>query len=202
MELVKVKVKLNSKQVISLLKINLTKELKMINFLIKTFIILVVLQTSLLSQEINIDKIIKNAHNSNKDVILYLHRIGCSYCNSMQEFTLEDETIDEYLKERYEIIQVNVSLKDSITYKGKKSGGICLAKNIGYDFYPSALFLNKDADIEYASVGYKNESEFLVILNYVRDDFYKEMSLREYKKQIGFSNNLDAEINDPRRHNR
>ena len=174
----------------------------MINFLIKTFITLVLLQTSLLSQEINIEKIIKNARNSNKDVILYLHRIGCSYCNSMQEFTLEDDDVAQYLKANYEVIHINVSLKDSVTYKGKKSGGICLAKNIGYDFYPSVLFLNKDANIDYASVGYKNEFEFLVILNYVHGDFYKNMSLKKYKQEIGFKKNLDAEINDPRSHNR
>ncbi len=174
----------------------------MIKFLIKTFIFLVLLQASLFSQEINIDKIIQTAHKSNKDVILYLHRIGCSYCNSMQEFTLEDDDVQEYLDENYKVIHVNVSLKDTIVYKGKKSGGICLAKNIGYDFYPSALFLNKNADIEYASVGYKNEFEFFVILNYMHNDFYKEMSLKEYKQQIKFSKNLDDEIKDPRKHNR
>ena len=115
-----------------------------INFLLKTFITIVLLQTSLLSQEINIDKIHLKTKTSNRDTIIYLHRIGCSYCNSMQEFTLEDDDVAEYLQEHYEVIHINVSLKDSITYKGSKSGGICLAKKIGYDFYPSVLFLDKD----------------------------------------------------------
>ena len=172
----------------------------MINFLLKTIITIVLLQTSLLSQEINIDKIHLKTKTSNKNTIIYLHRIGCSYCNSMQEFTLEDDDVAEYLQEHYEVIHINISLKDSITYKGSKSGGICLAKKIGYDFYPSVLFLDKDLNIEYASVGYKDELEFLVILNYHHNDFHKKMSLNEYKKSIGFTKDLDAQIQDPRKH--
>jgi thioredoxin-related protein len=102
-----------------------------INFLLKTIITIVLLQTSLLSQEINIDKIHLRTKTSNKNTIIYLHRIGCSYCNSMQEFTLEVDDVAEYLQEHYEVIHINVSVKDSITYKGCKSGGGCLAKKVG-----------------------------------------------------------------------
>ena len=118
----------------------------------------------------------------------------------MQEFTLEDDDVNEYLQENYEVIHINVSLKDDVTYKGTQSGGICLAKKIGYDFYPSVLFLDKNSDIEYASVGYKDELEFLVILNYHRKGFHKKMSLNEYKKSIDFTKDLDSQIQDPRKH--
>jgi len=174
----------------------------MINLLTKTLFIWVLLQTSLLSNDINIDTQIIQAQKSNKEVILYLHRIGCSYCNSMQEFTLEDDNVAQYLSENYEVIHINVSLKEKITYKNKQSGGICLAKKIGYDFYPSVLFLDSNADIKYASVGYKDETEFMVILAFVKSSSYKTMSLNEYKNKIGFKKNLDIEIVDPRKHAR
>ena len=118
----------------------------------------------------------------------------------MQEFTLEDDDITEYMQKYYEVIHINVSLKDNITYKGNQSGGICLAKKIGYDFYPSVLFLDKNSEIEYASVGYKDELEFLVILNYHHNNFHKTMSLNKYKKSIGFTKDLDSQIQDPRKH--
>ena len=172
----------------------------MLKKLFKTFFALALLQTSLLSNEINIDKILKNAHNSNKEVMLYLHRVGCSYCNSMQEFTLEDDDVAEYLENNFQVIQINISHKDTYIYKGEKSGGICLAKRIGYDFYPSALFLDDGGDIKYASVGYNDDSEFLVILHYIYSHSNSSMKLDTYKEKIGFQKSQDNDIIDPRKH--
>ena len=120
----------------------------------------------------------------------------------MQEFTLDDEDVAEYLSKNYKIIHVNVSLDDKIIYNGKTTGGNCFAKDIGYAFYPSSLFLDKDAKIEYASVGYKNEFEFLVILQYINEGHHKKTTLQEYKKRINFTKNLDDEIKDTRKHDR
>lgn len=171
----------------------------MLNYIVKTILVLTLLHSTLFSQVINIDKILKNSKKSSKNVILYFHRIGCSYCNSMQEFTLDDDEVKEYMDKNYKLIRINVSLKDTITYKGKVSGGICLAKRIGYNFYPSTLFLDDKENIKYASVGYKNESEFLVILKYIKGNFYKKLSLHEYMKKIGFKNNQPNEIKDTRK---
>ena len=70
----------------------------MIKILFQTFFTLALLQTTLFSQTINIDSIVKNAYAHDKKVILYLHRIGCSYCNSMQEFTLEEDDVANYIQ--------------------------------------------------------------------------------------------------------
>jgi len=174
----------------------------MIKILFKIFFTFALLQTTLYAKEINIDKLVQNSNKSNKKVLLYLHRVGCAYCNSMEEFTLEDELVLEYMQSNYEIVHINVSYKDIFIYKGKKSGGHCLAKRIGYAFYPSSLFLDKNGDIAYPVVGYKNEYEFLVILQYFKEDYYKTMTLKEYKKKIGFTKNLDEEIQDTREHDR
>ena len=174
----------------------------MINFLFKSLFICVLFQTSLLSNNINIDQILLDTQKSKKQVLIYLHRIGCSYCNSMQEFTLEDDKVAQYLEDNYKVIHINVSLKDTVTYKNEHSGGPCYAKKIGYDFYPSALFLDTNGDIKYASVGYKDENEFIVILQYVNSSDFKNMSFNQYKRKIGFEKNTDLEIVDPRKYAR
>ncbi len=171
--------------------------------LLRIFFSFVLLQTTLLSKDINIDKIVQDSYRSHKKVFLYLHRVGCGYCSSMEEFTLDDELVQAYLKKNYKVININVSYKDTFIYKGKKNDGHALAKKIGYAFYPSTLFLDKNGKIAYPVVGYKNEYEFLVILKYFKDDMYRDMSLTEYKKKIGFNNkNLDNEIKDTREHAR
>lgn len=161
-------------------------------------LISLLLLTFLNAQEINIDQAVELSKKTNKPILLYFHKIGCSYCNSMQEFTLEDDFIIEFIQNNYKIIHINVTLHDEITYKGKVSGGICLAKDFGYNFYPSVLFLDKNADVEYASLGYKSENEFLAILKYVKEGFNKTMSLDIYKEKINYQANLEDEINDKR----
>jgi len=171
--------------------------------LLQIFFSFVLLQTTLLSKDIDIDAIVKDSYKSHKKVFLYLHRVGCGYCNSMEEFTLDDEFVKEYIEKNYEVIHINVSYKDRFTYMGEETGGHCLAKKIGYAFYPSTLFLDENGKIAYPVVGYKNEYEFLVILKYFKNNIYKNMSLTEYKQKIGFNNkNLDDEIKDTRKHAR
>ena len=120
----------------------------------------------------------------------------------MQEFTLEDDDIAEYLENNYKVIHINISHKDKITYQNEQSGGLCFAKKIGYDFYPSALFLDAKGDIKYASVGYKDEFEFMAILEYINSNDFKIISFNQYKKKIGFEKNTDTEIVDPRKYAR
>ena len=174
----------------------------MFKYVLKLFFTFVIFQISLFAQNINIDKIIQDSSLENKNVIIYLHRIGCSYCNSMEEFTLDDDLVIESLNNNFVLVSINTTLKDTITYKGEVSGGICLAKRINYNFYPSTLFLNKNAEIEYAAMGYKSEREFLVILQYVREKHFKKMTLNEYKTKINYQTNLEDEINDTRKHHR
>jgi thioredoxin-related protein len=155
---------------------------------------------ALIAKDINIDIAIKKSSSEGKKVFVYLHRVGCSYCNSMQEFTIEDENVDKYIKENYIFITINVSLDDQITYKSRKTTGLDFAKSIGYNFYPSSVFIGTNSEIVYATPGYKNELEFLSLLEYVKYDMYDEMSYESYKKKIGYKNSDQNQIEDKRKH--
>jgi thioredoxin-related protein len=168
----------------------------MLKLLFISFIALVFSQSALFCKNLNIDKISKA---SDKEVVIYLHRIGCSYCNSMSEFTLDEDSIKEYIEKNFNFIEINISFDHQIKYKNQTTGGKYFAKNIGYSFYPATLFLDKEGNVKYAALGYKDEFEFLLILKYVKEGFYKKMSLDAYKKQVGYVKNSDDEITDPRK---
>ena len=136
----------------------------------------------LLSKTINIDSRISNANKNNKKLLIYLHRDGCSYCNSMEEFTLDDDDIKEFIKRKFNIISINVSLDDDVIYNNQSRKAKYFAKYIGYNFYPTSLFLSKDGDVDYAAMGYKNEIEFLMILEYVLNNRFESIDLDKYKK--------------------
>jgi len=164
--------------------------------------LLYLLQSSLYATNVNLDTALQKAHTENKMLMLYLHRIGCSYCNSMNEFTLDDDKVIDFIEKNFLYTNINITTDHNVTFHNKTMEGIDFAKSIGYNFYPSVLFFNDQGEIAYASVGYKDEYDFLLILQYVQKGLYKTMTLNEYKKAIGFKKNSDGEIIDTRKHAR
>ena len=164
----------------------------------KTLFLILLIPLSIYSKIIDIDRSVLNANKSNKKILIYLHRTGCSYCNSMEEFTLDDDNVKEFISNYYELVSINISLSDKIIYKNKISDGLSFAKTVGYNFYPTILFLDKNTDIEYHSIGYKDELEFILILNYVKDGYFKKSDLCSYKKEMGYKKDDVEQIVDPR----
>jgi thioredoxin-related protein len=155
--------------------------------------------TTLFSREIDLDKVFNQAKQDAKPVMIYLHRIGCSYCNSMDEFTLDDDKVIDFIKQHFTYENINITTDHNVTFKQKTMEGINFAKAMGYNFYPTVLFFENDGKVAYVSVGYKDEFEFLLILQYVQKKLYKRISFDEYKKAIGFQKNSNGEIIDTRK---
>ena len=157
---------------------------------IKTFLIILILQLSLQAREININEIVKSATKSNKHLFVWLHKTDCGYCESMREFTLENDIVKLFIEKNFIFVHINVWEKDKVIYKDSITNGRDFAKNIGYDFYPTSLFFDDNAEMIYAEVGYKdneaspNEKRFLTILNYINSKSYKTMDYEDYEFDI------------------
>lgn len=174
----------------------------MTQFFFKSLIIFMLFQTFLFAQTINIDEEIHNSIGSGKPVVIFLHRVGCSYCNSMEEFTLESDEVKEFIESNFKLLSINVTSDKQVIYKGKEVTGLDFAIKIGYNFYPSTLFLNTQESLDYTSVGYKNEYDFLVLLKFMKSGSFKNMQLEQYEKSIGYIKNNEDEIVDERKHER
>lgn len=147
---------------------------------IRIFIFTLLLSSSLFSRNIDLDAIAKESAKEQKHIFIFLHKTGCPYCENMQEFTLDDSTINEFIRKNFLFVHINVSEDDSITYKEQTGSGKNFAKFIGYNFYPSSLFLNKNLELVYAIPGYQNEKNFYYMLNYVQSRSYQTQEYREY----------------------
>jgi thioredoxin-related protein len=173
--------------------------LKSLTFL---FAFLFFLQSSLYALEVDLDRAMQKAVKTDKPLMVYLHRIGCSYCNSMGEFTLDDDKVRDFMEKNFTFRSVNITTDHRVHFQEKTVEGLEFAKEQGYNFYPTVLFFHADGTIAYASVGYKSEAEFFLILQYVDKKLYKSMTLAEYKKALGFKKNSDGEIIDTRKYKR
>lgn len=141
--------------------------------------------SSLSAREINLNALATDAAKQNKHLLVWLHKTDCGYCESMREFTLEDEKVAAVLKKSYLFSHINISENDEITYKTFKGNGKAFAKKIGYNFYPSSLFMNEKADLIFAAAGYIEEKDFLIMLEYVDSGAYRQMKYDLFRQQKG-----------------
>jgi thioredoxin-related protein len=142
---------------------------------------------TLSAKEINIDLLAKQASKEHKHLFVWLHKTGCGYCENMREFTLQNDVVKAYISKHFIYQHINVSKGDDVIYKGFTTSAKEFAKKLGYDFYPSSLFFDKDANLIFADVGFmdgatlSHEEKFYKILHFINSNIYKKMDFDEYK---------------------
>jgi len=156
----------------------------MLKVIFKALILILLIQTTGVARDINIDKLVQKAKFSNKHLFLFLHKTNCGYCENMIEFTLDDNTVKELIKKRFLFIQININENDVVTYKQFQGNGKDFAKHVKYNFYPTSLFFDDDNDISYAVPGYQDEKTFDAILNYIDSKSYQKINFRKYKAKF------------------
>jgi len=100
----------------------------------------------------------------------------------MREFTLEDEKIASVIKASFDFVHININEKDRVTYRKFDGGGHAFAKHVGFNFYPSSLFMDADGTIVFAAPGYVEETDFFRMLQFVRSEAYKTMDYDRFKR--------------------
>ena len=125
--------------------------------------------------DINLDKLVAEAKKSNKHILVYLHITGCNYCLNMEEFTFDDDKVKAAIKKDFIFVDINVRDKGLISFNNFKVSKIKFAKEIGYAMYPSCLFFDKNGELVYDEVGYRDEKKLLETLKLVRIKAYNDI---------------------------
>jgi thioredoxin-related protein len=154
-------------------------------FITISLLICLSFSSSLSAREINLNTLAAEAAKQHKHLFVWLHKTDCGYCEAMREFTLEDDRVAAILKKSFRFIHINVNDNDDIRYKSFKGSGKAFAKKVGYSFYPSSLFMDKQANLIFAAAGYIEEKNFLVMLKYVESAAYRTMKYDRFRQQEG-----------------
>lgn len=158
----------------------------MYKLLLKTLLLTFVLNTSLLARDININTVVDTLKGTDKHLLVFLHKTDCGYCDSMIMFTLDDDLVKPLLEKEFAYIHINISEKDEVHYKDFKGSGREFAKLIGYNLYPTSVFIDTNNEIVFIAPGKREEGPFLNILNYIISKSYKKMDLESYENMIDF----------------
>jgi thioredoxin-related protein len=127
------------------------------------------------ANDINLDKLVIEAKKDNKHILVFLHTTGCDYCLRMQEFTFDDEMVNAAIEKDFIFVDINVKDNGFVMYDNFKVSKLKFAKETGYPMYPSCLFFDKNGELVYDGVGYKDEDKFLKILKVVSSESYDDI---------------------------
>lgn len=149
------------------------------------FLFIIAFNISLFARNIDINAIVKNSVEKDKHLFIFLHRTDCGYCESMLTFTLDDDPIRELIAKDFAYLHINIMEDDVVTYNGFKGNGRDFAKHVGYNIYPSSLFVNSANEMIFAIPGYQDKDQFLLVLKYIDSGAYKTMGYPSFKKKMG-----------------
>jgi thioredoxin-related protein len=151
------------------------------SFLFTLLTLILFYSITLQARDINIDHYIDQASKENKHLFVFLHRTDCGYCDSMLEFTFDDDIVSPLLEKHFKFVHINIFEKDSVTYKSFTGNGREFARHVKYNIYPSSLFFDANKELIFAVAGYRDEKVFANMLNYVQSRSYLIQSFEKYE---------------------
>ena len=147
----------------------------------KLFFLLISISSLYGADSINIDKLLVQAKKSKKHLLIFLHKPQCSYCESMQLFTLTDDDVVKKIKKHFIFLDIDIADSGKVLFDDFNGSKHDFAKSLGFNFYPSSIYIDEDEEVVYGEAGYKDEEKFLKILRFVESRSYKHMSIDDFK---------------------
>lgn len=114
------------------------------------------------------------AAKSGKRFMVIFELKGCPYCKDVHVVNFADEAIRNYIRERFDIVQLNILGAREVTdFDGQKMTEKKFAEKYGVKFTPHFLFFGEDAD----AIAQRKPQERPVVQwqGYLKPDAFKRM---------------------------
>jgi len=124
---------------------------------------------------------VAEAARQKKRLILLFTQDNCPYCNALVERNLAQKSIEQRLRERFEVIAINMWGDREVTaLDGRKLSEKNFAASLKVQFTPTLLFFDEAGKTILRLNGYVPPGNFSTALDYVAQGKDKEMSYRDY----------------------
>lgn len=136
---------------------------------------------------------LKEAADKGKRFVIMWELKGCPYCKKIHEINLADPAIETFIKERFELLQLNIIGAREVTdFDGERLSEKAFARKYGIRATPTFQFLPERADglAQKAPAarevarwqGYMEPKPFMAMFRFVADKAYEKTSLVDYLK--------------------
>ena len=131
------------------------------------------------------------AEAEGKRLLLLVEQRGCLYCQDMHEKTFTDPRVDEYIRENYFVVQMNLHGATEMTdTDGEELAERDAARKWGLLFTPTMMFLPTELDETKSAAeqavavmpGYFSAGTTLDMLTWVDEERYLDQSEEDFQR--------------------
>lgn len=136
---------------------------------------------------------LKEANDKGKRFVIMWELKGCPYCKKIHEINFADPAIETFIKERFELLQLNIIGAREVTdFDGQRLSEKEFARKYGvratptFQFFPDSAegLAQKAPDAREVARwrGYMEPKPFLAMFRFVSEKAYEKSSLLDYLK--------------------
>lgn len=116
-----------------------------------------------------------------KRLMLLFHQDGCPYCNAFVEKNLAQKDIEDTLKSKFDVIEINMwGDREVVSVGGEVYSEKEFAKALKVQFTPSVLFLTEEGQLSLRLNGYYDPDRFRLALDYVINKMEEKQSFSDF----------------------
>jgi thioredoxin-related protein len=124
---------------------------------------------------------VAEAARANRRLMLYFGQDGCPYCTALMQTNFSQRPIVEKTRRHFMAIALNIWGDREVTWlDGRRLSEKELARQIGVQFTPTLLFLDREGGIALRLNGYQPPGRFEAVLDYVIEG--RRETLADYLK--------------------
>jgi len=122
----------------------------------------------------------KQAAAANKKVLVDVYTDWCGWCKKMEKDTYSDESVKNYLMENYILVKLNAESDTKEFVGDEEYSQADIARAYHVNGYPTTIFLTSNGESITSVPGYMKPDEFMKVLKYIGEDYYKKMGYQDY----------------------
>lgn len=148
-------------------------------------IILGFLSSNITAEWLTFDKGITQAKKKNKPLMVDFYTDWCHWCKVLDQKTFSDKTVKAYLEKHYVSAKILADNKtQTAQYKGNTYKNNELTAAMGISGFPALMFYESNGEVITRIPGFVPPEEFILILKYIKEGYYKKnVSFEEFKKK-------------------
>ena len=124
------------------------------------------------------------AEKENKYVLIYFYTDGCGWCKKMIDQTYSNEKVKKILSDRFVAVKIDARSENKVMENGEEISEKKLAILYQVSGYPTTWFIENNQTRIAPLPGYVATEQFIPVLNYIGEGWYKNISFKEYMEKI------------------
>lgn len=123
------------------------------------------------------------ASTDQKILFVFVEAEWCAFCKRMKREVFPNDAVLNLLRSRFVPVSIDVDSKSRVHFNGKTYSERSFAREMGVNATPTIIFANQDGEILGQTSGFYDTDRFLLLLNYLDSDSFKDISFDVFEKQ-------------------